>query len=72
MENYDVRVHDLEYLFGPHLRDFIQKLKEDDRLSELEDDIPDHEDCDRNRWNLEKAKAVLKILKKKLENWMRF
>lgn len=65
MENYDVRVHDLEYLFGPHLRDFIQKLKEDDRLSELEDDIPDHEDCDRNRWNLEKAKAVLKILKSK-------
>ena len=65
MENYNARVKDLGYYVGTNFGEFIKKNKENGSLSELEDDIPAHEDCARNRWNMEKAKVVLKILNSK-------
>ena len=65
MENYDVQAQDMQYFVGSGFCEFIHKLKENNRLSVLEDYFPDHTDANKNRWNIEKAKVVLKLLESK-------
>ena len=67
MGNYDEQKQekDLNVFVARRFAEFIQELKEDGSLSELDDYMPDHADVDKSRWNMDKAKVILKILKSK-------
>ena len=52
----------LRYISG-NFENFIQKLVDEDRLSELKEYIPNRSDVLGNRWTVEKAKIVFEVLK---------
>ena len=68
MGNHGKQEQDLKNFVAGHFIEFMKKLKEDDRLSELEAYMPDYTDVSKNRWNIEKAKVVLEVLKSKNKN----
>ena len=55
--NTNLKADDFRFVAGGFMV-YIKKLRDDDRLSELEKYIPDEDNA---RWNMEKAKIVLEV-----------
>lgn len=65
MTNYpNIRTNDFN-LFASSFMDYIEKLRDDECLSELAEYVPDKGDTE---WNMEKVKIILDVLKLKKRN----